>query len=198
MAILLGTIFLGIAAGSYAQRQPFPKSVAGVFLAAWGLAALFGLFYLKPLISGWNSSETWGYSVYHSLLASLNAIGWPVALLTAVGTLMLLRTRDAQNWYWAVCVLAWMAASAILPRLVVYHPGYGFLLSVAAYIVAACAVGTIHDSLKPKGAFVAAAWVGLICLCNLPGVASHYKDGSRPDIRSAAQYIQKNCARAIE
>jgi hypothetical protein len=191
-AILLGTVFAGIVAGSYAARQPFPKKAAWVFLAAWAVAALFGWLYLKPLMSGWNSGETWGYGVLHSLLASVNAIGWPVALLAALGVLVLLRERSAQNWYWATCALGWLAASAVLPRLVVYHPGYAFPLAVAVFVVAGCAVGTIHDCLKTKGTFVAAAWVGLACLGNLPGVASHYRDGSRHDIRTAAEYVKTN------
>lgn len=192
MAILWGIILAGIAADSYAQRRPFPKNVALVFLVAGVLFALFGQFYLRPLASGWNSQENWGYGTLHSLLAAVNSVGWPVFLLAGLGLLLLLRDRSAQNWYWVVCALAWGVAIAVLPRVVVYHPGYSFPLASSVFVVAACAIGTIYDCLKTRGALIGAAWIGVACLSSLPGVLSHYQDGSRPDIRTAAEYVTKH------
>jgi mannosyltransferase len=192
IGIVFAIIFLGILAGSYAERRPLPKNVVLVFLATGILLGIYGLVYLKPLMSGWNSDATWGYGVVHSLLASVNAIGWPVALLAALGMLLLARERSAQNWYWVTCALGWAAASAILPRLVAYHPGYVFPLASSAVVLAGCAIGIVHDGLRSRGGFIAAAWIGLACLGNLPSLASHYKDGSRDDLRSAARFVEKN------
>jgi len=192
MAILWGIIFLGIIAGSFAERRAFPRHAAWAFLATGIGIAAFGLLYLKPLMGGWNASESWGYGSLHSLMASVNVLGWPVALLGVLGMLLLMRERDAQSWYWVVCALGWVLASVLLPRFMVYHPAYVFPLAPAMIVVAACAIGTVHDRLRTKGAFVAAAWVGLACMATLPSLASHYKDGSRDDIRTPAQYIAKN------
>jgi hypothetical protein len=192
LAVLWGTIFVGILAGSYGEGRPFPKNVALVFLVAGILFGLFGLFYIRPLASGWNSEEGWGYSTLHSLEASVNSVGWPVFLLAGLGILLLLRDRSAQNWYWVVCALGWGAASAILPRVVVYHPGYAFPLASSVFVVAACAIGTIYDYLRTRGALIGAAWMVVACLSSLPGVVSHYQDGSRHDIRTAAEYVKKH------
>ena len=191
LAVLWGTIFAGIVAGSYAERRPFPKNVALVFLVAGILFALFGLFYLRPLASGWNSGENWGYTTLHSLLAAVNSVGWPVFLLAGLGVLLLLRDRSAKTGTGSHA-LGWGVASAVLPRLVVYHPGYAFPLASSVFVVAACAIGTIYDCLKTRGALIGAAWIGVACLSSLPGVLSHYKDGSRHDIRTAAEYVKKH------
>jgi hypothetical protein len=192
ISILVGIILIGIVAGTYAERQPLPKNVIAVFLLTGILVAIFGVFYLKPLVSGWNSGAAWGYGVMHSILASIYALGWSVALLAALGFVLLMRDRNAQNWYWITCALGWAAATAALPLIVVYNPAYVFPLAIPIFVLAGCAVGTIYDCLRTKGALVGALWIGLICLCELPSLASHYVDGSRYDIRTAAQYVKKN------
>ena len=174
MAVLWGTILAGIVAGSIAERRPFPKNVALVFAVAGILIALFGLFYVRPLASGWNSGETWGYGTLHSLLAAVNSVSWPVFLLAGLGVLLLLRDRNAQNWYWVACALGWGAVSAVLPAPDRLSPGYAFPLASSVFVVAACAIGTIYEYLKTRGALIGAAWIGIACLSSLPGVASYY------------------------
>jgi hypothetical protein len=192
MAILLPIIWIGIVAGSKADRQPFPKNVAGVFLVTSILVAVFALLYVKPYMSGWNSGATWGYGVVHSLLAAINGIGWPIALLAMLGGLMMLRERNPQNWYWLACAAGWGSACVLFPRIVAYHPSYVFPLAIGMFVPAGFAVGTVYECLRTKGAFLGAAWMGLACLLTLPNLASHYVDGSREDIRTAAQYVKCN------
>jgi hypothetical protein len=192
LAILWGTTFIGIVAGCCAERRPIPKNVAIVFLVSGFLFAAFGLLYVKPLMSGWNSQETWGYGTLHSVLALLNSVGWPVSLLAVLGVLLLIRERSAQGWYWVTCALVCGAVAAILPRMLVFHPGYVFPFASSIFVVAGCAIGTIYDCLKSRGTWIGAAWIGLACLGSLPGVLSHYKDGSRPDFRAAAEFVKEH------
>ena len=65
----------------------------------------FAGLYLWPLMNHWNQGELWGYSTTRSLMASVNMIGWPVALLALLGMLLSLQERTAQNWYWMTCAL---------------------------------------------------------------------------------------------
>ena len=59
-------------------------------------------------------------------------------------------------------------------------------------VLAGCAIGRVYEELLSKSKRIGAAWIGLACLGNLPCPASHYMDGSRPDMRTAAQYVEKH------
>jgi hypothetical protein len=83
-----------------------------------------------------------------------------------------------------------MGATVVFPLLVPYHPEYVFPLAFSGVVVAGCVVGTIYGELRKNRALIANAWVLLACLLNMPSLASHYLDGSRTDLRSAAQYVQ--------
>jgi 4-amino-4-deoxy-L-arabinose transferase-like glycosyltransferase len=190
MSVLLVLIFTGIVAGLYVERKLLPKSVALLFLLTGLILAAFYFLYLKPLLSNWNSEAEWGYGVVHSLLASVNSIGWTVALLAALGLLLWLKTPTAMNRYWSICTLGWIAASAVLPLVVSYHPAYVFPLSIGIIVAAGNAVGTIYEQLRVKGSVIGVAWVGLACLGTFPSLVSHYLDGSRPDFRNAARFVE--------
>jgi len=190
MGVLLPVTFAGVMAAAYAERRPWPKNVVLVFLVAVAAVGIFFGIYIRPLLLGWNSGETWGYGIAHSAFASVNMVGWPVALLAAVGFLLLLRERNAQNWYWITCSFGWAAATVVFPLLVAYHPEYVFPLAISVMVLAGCAIGTIYEHLRSKSALIGAAWVGLACLGSLPSLASHYMDGGRSDLRTAAQYVK--------
>jgi len=192
MGVLLGIVFAGVVAGAYAERQPLPKNVVVIFLLSVIVVGVFFSVYLRPLVTGWNAGSTWGYGCVHSVLASINMVGWPVALLGALGFLLLLHDRSAQNWYWITCALGFAAATVAFPLLVTYHPGYVFALAISIMVLAGCAIGAVYEGLRSRSVCVAVAWIALACLGNLPSLASHYMDGSRSDMRTAAQYVTEN------
>lgn len=192
LAILLPTIFAAVCAGVYAEKRPIPRGVWLCFPIAAVAAAVFFAVYVRPLAHGWNQGETWGYSPLHALVGSIAMIGWPIALLAAVGVVLMLRERTAQNWYWLVCFLAWGSGSLILPRFVIYHNEYVFPLVLGGLVCAGYAISVVYKLLLPSNPVAAGAWVGLMCLANLPGLASHYVDGSRRDERGAAAYVREH------
>jgi hypothetical protein len=192
MGVLLPITFAGIFAAAVADRRPLPKNALLVFLGSVIAVGIFFQFYLRPLLSGWNTGATWGYGVLHSTLASVNMVGWPVVLLAALGFLVLLHERNGQNWYWITCTLGWAAAGVVFPLVVAHHPEYVFPLAISAVVLAGCAIAAVYEALRSRSLLIAVAWVGLACLGNLPSLASHYLDGSRPDMRTAAQYVKNH------
>jgi hypothetical protein len=190
LVILLPLVFVAVCAGVYAERRSIPLPVVLAFAIAAVAVGAFLALYVRPLVHGWNQGETWGYSPVHALFASIVMIGWPIVLLAVVGCVLMLRERTAQNWYWLTCLLGWVGASVALPLVVVYHAEYVFPLMLGAIVVAGYAIGVIYELLHARSPMTAGVWVGLICLVNLPALASHYVDGSRRDGRSAAAYVR--------
>jgi hypothetical protein len=192
LIILLPLVFVAVCAGAYAEKRPISRAVWLPFAFATVVAAVFFAVYVRPLVHGWNQGETWGYSPLHALVGSIPMIGWPIALLAVVGLVLMLRDRTSQNWYWLVCFLGWGGASLMLPLVVVYHDEYVFPLVLGGIVVAGYAISVIYELLFSRSPVAAMAWLGLICLANLPGLASHYVDGSRRDERSAAAYVREH------
>ena len=172
-----------------AEGRPVPRVIWLVFGVA-AAATVPLILYLRSLLQDWNQGETWGYSVPHASLALIGQLGWATACLTAVGTLLMLRERTAQNWYWLICLGAWVIVSMLLPMVIIYHPAYAFSFALSAVIVAAYAITYISDLLKPHNWLAAYAWIGLSCLGDLPSLFSHYVDGTRTNMRDAAAYVR--------
>ena len=182
-----------IVVATYSAFSAEGRSVSRATWLVFGIAAAAALpliFYLRPLLQGWNQGDPWGYSVPHASLALIGQLGWPTASLTAVGGLLMLRERTAQSWYWLVCLGGWVIVSVLLPMVVIYHPGYAFPFALSALVVAAYAITCISDLLKRRSSLAAYAWIGLSCLGELPSLFSHYVDGTRPNMRDAATYIR--------
>ena len=119
-------------------------------------------------------------------------IGWPIFLLAALGGLYLLRERNGENWYWITCALGWGIVTVALPRIVPYAPPYVFPFALSVIVLAGCTIGLLYERLRERGVWLASAGVILVCLMNLPSLASHYVDGSRSDMRTAARYVERN------
>jgi hypothetical protein len=149
-------------------------------------------FYLYPLARGWNRGEGWGSSPTHQLMASVYEIGWPVALLAALGAVSAVRLRNEQGCYWLSWAALWAFASAALPLVIVFHSAYVFPLALGVLVLAGMAAGQIYCFLRQQSLVLATAWIAIVCALNLPSLASHYSDGSRHDYRTAAQYITKH------
>ena len=192
LVVLLPMIFAGIIAAAVAERRSVQKEAFLVFIATLVSFFVFFVFYLAPLLGDWNSGATWGYGVVHSILASLNMVGWPVALLGGIGFVMLLSERSGLHWYWVLISIGWGASTVIFPLLISHHPAYVFPVAIGLVVPAGFAIGKIYSELRAINACTATAWIGLVCLVNLPSLVSHFRDGSRPDVRTAAKYVEEH------
>ena len=190
--VMIGGLFVGIVAGYLAKKESLPWKMLAVIVGTGVLALLFLVFYLLPLIKGWNQGEQWGYSSSRSLLASVSQIGWPVVVLAVPGAVALWVRNRAQALYWLVFVTIWGVSSVLFPRLVTYHPAYAFPQALSVVVLAGSLLGTIHDSLKERSRVLAALALLAGCGLNLPAVASHFRDGGKHDYRGAAVYIAEH------
>ncbi len=185
-----------------------PGLLAAILLLAWteqdrgllrqagivGLTLLVAcgiyLGYSRPLLQGWNSSETWSYSPARSLLASVYKLGWPVALLAGLGAVLALLRRSAADRYWLSWAGLWLVGCLVLPLLLRHHPAYSFPLTLGVLVLASQGVGHLYDRLSEQSRLLGLAWVCFACLLNLPSLASHYLDGSCSNHRDAARFVQ--------
>ena len=192
LVLLLPLLMLAVGAATFGKGGAVPRATWIVFAAGMAAMVLVLVFYMRPLLGGWNEQVTWGYSVSHAVLASVVMLGWPLTLLTVVGLALLLQERTAQGYYWAVCCLGWLGATLVLPLLVPYHTEYVFPLVLGAIVAAAYAISVVNQLLRTRAAVAAVAWLGLSCLANLPALASYYVDGSRWNLKTAAAYVRSN------
>ncbi len=187
--ILFSGLLAGIGLAAWFNGRQLPWKLVSVIGVAMILAVALVAFYLMPIARGWNTGEGWGMKPGGAVLGSLYLMGWPIDLLAVVGALLMWQRRPEQGVYWITLALVWLAASALMPAFIVYHYSYAFPLSLAAVALAGFAVGEIYELLRSRSAAVAWTWVAAVCAFHVPSLLSHYRDGSRYDYRSAAQYI---------
>jgi hypothetical protein len=173
--------------------------LAGV--AALALVVVAGLYawHTRPLLAGWNKTETWSYSPLKSLVASVSKLGWPVALLAGLGAVVVVAgSRDAssaqreQDWYWLLWGSFWLAGCLVLPLLLKHHPAYSFPLTLGVLVLAGRGVCHVYQHLAERSQLVGFAWVTFACLLNMPSLASHYLDGSCSNYREAARHLRQH------
>lgn len=191
LALLWGGLFLGFVAA--ARAVPDRRLWRWAWLTAAGGLLILGLsaLYILPLALGWNSGETWSYSHLHALQAAVSQVGWPTAILAAIGVIAAVESRNEQEWYWLAWAGVWLLAVVLLPCVAVYHPGYAVPLSLGTMVLAGRGIARIYEGLRLQSPRAAAAWIGLACLGNLPGLVSHYSDGDCYDYRAAANYLSR-------
>jgi hypothetical protein len=181
---------LGIAASVALGRGRVNKTCLMVYII--GVAALGAIlfFYVVPLVSGWNSFSTWGESPAIAVVDTVGKIGWTMALLAAIGAVWALTEGGPLNWYWLSTAMALFATAYILPYKMVFAARYILPLSLPICVLAGMAIHKIYGLLlRERKLPAAAAWILFALLLSFPRLASHYVDGSRPDIRSAIQYV---------
>jgi hypothetical protein len=188
--MLFAGLFGAIAMAAMAQRRHRAWKLLIVVGAAGLLAAAFFLLYLYPLARGWNAAGTWwGYGVTHSALASINQLGWPIALFALVAAIDFIVARNSQGWYWVTWASLWAGATVLLPLFLTYHPAYIFPLATSVLVLAGALIGRVFDFFEGQSRVVAWAWMTAACACSLPSTVSYFSDGSRHDYRAAALYI---------
>lgn len=187
--VLLPMVCVGVLATRFAENREVPRRDVLVFgVAGVSLCALF-LFYVKPLVQGWNRGAEWGYSVGHSVLASVNILGWPLTLLAGLGLILMFEERASRRWYWVSSVCGWAAITVVLPLFVPYHAWYTFPFALSGLVLAGFATSDIYRRLRPTRPLASVVWLCVALGLNLPSVISHFEDGSRVDMRTAAHYV---------
>jgi hypothetical protein len=181
---------VAISISVYRTTRSIPRFA--LLVLAPSVAAVGGviLVFVRPLLQGFNEGRDWAYSPAHAGLAAVNMLGWPVALLAALGFWLMFEARAGHRWYWASWVGVWAATVVILPLVMVYHPWYSFSLVLGPLVSAAYGIDAIYARLRPASPGAGVVWIIVALSLNLPGLASHFVDGSRGDLRSAVAYVR--------
>ena len=195
--LIWGIVLAGILAAWITERRPLPLGVGAVLIGFSLLFAGFAVFYIVPLASGWNDFVAWGYSPPHAVMATINMLGFPVALFAALGGLLALtKFRSPDNAFWATVALGCGVCVLILPNLIALNPMYLFLFVFPFLVLAARFTDHVFRRLREPGTAgnvaLAVAWIGLVCCSNLPSLASYYLDGSRCNHREAFEYVREH------
>lgn len=175
-------VLVGVPAGPDRRRLLWVVTAAGVALA--GVLAV----HVLPQARGWNAGGGWGYSVPRAVLGGVSQLGPPVAALAAVGVGLLVADRHPGRWVWAGWAGVWAGSLVVLPNVMVYHPAYSSVFLVGPLVTAGYAAGELARRAHPAGWVRAGVLAGLLAV-GLPGLVSHYADGSRFDTRTAAHFL---------
>jgi hypothetical protein len=192
--VLLPLVTVAIVAAARVERRTLSVAFLLTALAAHAAALALLLFYVLPLLGGWNPDASWAYTVPHAVLASANRLGWPIALVACLGGALTIRSPDGTDRYWLVATLGFGLATVVLPLLLAYHPEYVLPLMLAPIVLAGRAVSFVVSALRTTNVAAAGAALAFLPLLQLPGMASHFADGSRVDLRTAAAYVEARCS----
>ena len=190
--LLLPGLLTAIVAAAVAARRPIPLRIWAILLATITVAGLAIWFYLWPLAQNWNNGAEWGYTVLHSVAASINQVGCSVALLALLGAVALWHDCPAQGAYWTIWMVLWAVASVVFPLVLAFHPAYLFAFAFGPFVLAGYAVHVVYQILLVRGRLAAMTWVVVVLGLSMPSVASYYTDGARPNYRTVALYIEKH------
>ncbi|MEO7191331.1 MAG: hypothetical protein ABI051_09765 [Vicinamibacterales bacterium] len=159
------------------------------FHVVWrsGLALTAGaviyLAYVRPLVSGWHSTGN-----PTPVLVSFSAHAGIATLALALfgGLLSLLRRNDDRSMLWWALMFA---GSLCLFQLtsISWNPRYFLFYMPAMWMLAAHAMDFVRRKLGSS--LLGAGWYACVGLLFVPGVMSHYQDGSRHDYRQAAAVV---------
>jgi hypothetical protein len=189
LALLFGGLFVALLAASWAGQDQRLRRLAWLAPAVGLVVAAAFAVWLLPLARGWNEGATFGSTPARSVLTAISLLGWPVAVLAGLGICLMARNPTPSDAYW----LAWTACLGLgvvlLPLVVVYHAEYTFLFAFAALVPAGRAVARIAELLRARSPAMRTAWLTAACLLSLPGLLSHYVDGSRLDFRTPAEFV---------
>jgi hypothetical protein len=156
--------------------------------AAAAASTLVYLVYLRPIIQGWASTG----NPTPPLVSFAAHAGMPLLALASLGLYLCVARRDEAGslTWWALLFTASLAAMPFAP--VSWNPRYFVFFMPAMWMLAALSMEYVARRLG-RGA-TGAAWYGCVILLLLPGLLSHYLDGSRHDYRAAADVLQQAAA----
>jgi hypothetical protein len=183
------TLASGVAVVAYAfgwvNRNVLIRS-----LAAGAASVCLYLFYLRPVIQGWNEIHA-HRTVLQVALSLLSEAGIPMLLLAFLGGALSLRKEDRSTFgYWAMLGATSMAFVFAAPLIIwFFNYRYALLFLFPVWVLAARATWSIGQILADSR--LTWVWYGCVAVLLLPKVMSYYQDGSRWDLRSAAKVVSE-------
>ena len=152
-----------------------------------GVAAVIGallyFLYLRPLVMGWHSTG----NPTPVLISFAAQAGIPALALALFGSwLTIVRPREQRLMLW--CVLIGVGSMCLfLVTHMTWSPRYFLFFLPALWLLAAHGMEFVARRLGSPS--LGAAWYGAVIVLLLPGIASHFQDGSRHDYRRAAAIV---------
>ena len=141
------------------------------------------LIYLRPIVSGWNSTG----NPTPPLVSFAAHAGIPALALAFLGSILALvqwRRAGAIVW-WTLVFAGSLCAFQVGP--IMWNPRYFLFFLPPVWVLAAYAMERVAVALADRR--LALAWYASVALLLMPGLLSHFIDGSRHDYRQAAAVI---------
>jgi hypothetical protein len=148
------------------------------------------LFYLRPVIQGWN--EIYPHrTVIQVALSLLSEVGIPMLVLACLGGTLSLRKEDRSMYgYWAMLGAVSMAFIFAAPLIIwFFNYRYALLFLLPIWVLAARGTLAIGQILADRR--LTWVWYGCVAVLLLPKAMSYYQDGSRWDLRNAAKVVSE-------
>jgi hypothetical protein len=159
-------------------------------LAAGSAAICLYLYYLKPIIQGWNESlpHRTTLQVASSLLSEA---GIPMLILACLGVGFSLQKKNRSIFgYWALMGAASIAFMLAAPLVIWYFNfRYASLFLLPIWVLATQGTLSIGQILADRR--LSFAWYVCVVVLLLPKFLSYYQDGSRWDLRRAAEVVSE-------
>jgi hypothetical protein len=153
---------------------------------AASISVLIYFLYLRPLVQGWNSTG----NPTPVLVSFAAQVGIPVLALALFGCwlslLSLVRRDEDHTMAWWTLMFAGSLCLFLLTQMT-WSPRYFLLFMPPLWVLAAHSMEFIARRVGYRS--LGAAWYGCVILLLLPGLLSHYQDGSRHDYRQAAAVL---------
>jgi hypothetical protein len=151
------------------------------------------LMYLRPLIAGWMSGNTGGTQPLVSLVAQIGVV--PLALaVVGSGAVFTTQARSGAEWWFVLCLLSLSFVASSPWTVGNWNPRYALFFMIPIWLLAAFGCAAVAEALRARP--LALAWFAAVGFMLLPKVASHFVDGSRHDLRTAASIVARGASDA--
>lgn len=199
-SLVLGGLFvwaLGVVAlraynsGEYRKRHVYViASVAIILVVAttWKLA---------PVLQYWfERAHSWGHGPLALFLSYADSATLSVMVLAGAGMVWLFRNEQTVAWFVACGAGIPLMAGAVLTTAMPISTGYLFATYPLVLLAGAVLLAALWQKARPGGlSFIALAVILSLVVADAgPKVVSHYMDGGRPDIRAAAEFLERKAA----
>jgi len=151
--------------------------------AALAVSLLLYVAYIRPLVAGWHSTG----NPTPVLVSYAAHLGIPtLALAFLGGALALIDRGDRRHMAWWLLMVAGGFCVFLLADFN-FNPRYFVFFFPPAWILAAHGMAVVARRIGHRAH--GAVWYTSVALLLLPGLLSHYQDGSRHDYRGAAATV---------
>jgi len=150
---------------------------------AAAISVLLYALYLKPLVQGWHGTGN-PTPVLISFVAHASV---PALALAALGIVLAIRRRtgDSLMIWWTFLFVGSLCTFELSS--ISWNPRYFLFFLPAVWVLAAYAMEFLAR--RAPSTAVGVAWYGCVALFFVPGLLSHFQDGSRHDYRQAAATV---------